>query len=125
VATLSARAAIAKLEAAIEFGELAVQHQPGGHPLYAAIADAREVLAWVTENASILPDMAEGTRVRVHIDQAIEAINASAATTRNDPDKPLPVTIWPQIQQLPWPWIAAGVGGLVLVAILFQRRAAA
>jgi hypothetical protein len=124
LATITATQAIASLRAAIEFGELAVQHAPGGHPLYAAIAVAQETADWVQENLAILPLIGDGSRTKTQIDQAIEGINAAAATLRNDPDQPLPVTIWPEVKTLPWPWIAGGVGALVLVAILFQRQGA-
>jgi hypothetical protein len=122
LATLTATSAIASVISAIEFGEIAAQHAPGGHPLFTAIENARETVAWLEDNAGIIPVIADGTNVHAKVDQAIEEINAAAATLRNDPDQPLPATIWPQVQTLPWPWIAAGVGGLVAAAILFQRR---
>jgi hypothetical protein len=124
LASITATQAIAQLQAAIEFGNIAIQQAPGGHPLFTAIAQAQEALDWVEENIAILPLIADGSHIHVQIDEAIEAINAAAATLRNDSGQPLPATIWPQVQTLPWPWIAAGVGGLMLIAIVFQRQGA-
>ena len=70
----------------------------------------------------VLSCTGELVRTRTAIEAATDAVYAAMSTLRNDPDQPLPSTIWPQLQALPWPWIAAGVGGLVLAGILFQRQ---
>jgi hypothetical protein len=111
----------ARVQAAIEVGEITAQHAPGGHPLFDALADGREVLAWLNDSAAFL----EGgvtPGVLAYAQDAVNRIYDAAATVRTDPDLPPPATIWPEAKALPWPWIAAGAGGLLLVAILFQKR---
>lgn len=110
-----------QVQAAIEVGELTSQHAPGGHPIFAAVDDAREVLAWLNENAGLLAS-GVGPAVQANVERAISAVYDAAASVRNDPAAPLPLTIWPQVKALPWPWLAAGAGGILLVAILFQKR---
>jgi hypothetical protein len=126
VPNLTAAAALAQLEGEIAFGEIAAQHAPGGHPLFAALDNARELQGYIQDNAAVIPPsgLPDTSRLALQVAQAIEAIDAAAATLRNDPDQPLPKTIWPQLPDLPWPWITAGLAGVVLVAVLFQQRRA-
>jgi len=112
---------IAQVRAAIELGELTEQHAPGGHPIFQAVEDARELEAWLIDNAGLMGSGA-GSNVQAKAQAAIDAIYDAAAGVRNDPTAPPPATIWPQVKALPWPWLAAGAGGLILVAILFQQR---
>ncbi len=111
---------IAQVRAAIDFGEIEEQQVPGGHPLYGAVTDARELLGWLIDNAGLMGS-GVGSNVRGKVDQVIGAIYDAAAGIRNDPETGPRPTVWPQLKALPWPWIAAGAGGLLLVAVLFQR----
>ena len=112
---------LAKVRAAIEFGEIEQQQAPGGSPIFAAVSDARELEGWLIENSGLMASGA-GSNVVQKVDQAIGAIYDAAAGIRTDPTGPPPATVWPQVKALPWPWIAAGAGGLLVVAILFQQR---
>ncbi len=112
---------INQVQAAIEFGEIEEQQAPGGHPLFGAVDDARELVGWLNENAGLMAS-GVGSNVRAKVDAAISAIYDAAAGIRNDPTAPPPATIWPKVQSLPWPWLAAGAGGLLLVAVLFQQQ---
>jgi hypothetical protein len=122
VAAITVATAIHDLRVAIEFGQLRSQQAPGGHPLFLAIDRAQEALDSLEENTGIIPDpILDGTAIHRKYDEVYNGIYEASGTLFNDPTRPPPATIWPQIQTLPWPWIAAGVGGLVLVAVLFQR----
>lgn len=122
MAALNVATAIHDLRMAIEFGQLASQQAPGGHPLFAAVERAQEALDSLEENTGIIPDpILDGTALHRKYDEVYNGIYQASGTLRVDPSQPPPATIWPQITALPWPWIAAGVGGLVLVAVLFQR----
>jgi len=112
---------IAQVRVAIEFGEITEQHAPGGHPIFGAVADARELEGWLIDNAGLMGS-GVGSNVQRQVQETIGAIYDAAAGVRNDPELPPPATIWPEIKGLPWPWLAAGAGGLLLVAILFQQR---
>ena len=118
---VTAASAVASLQAAIELGELQLQNAPGGHPIFAAVEHARDVLEQLEDNAAIMPPLDEKSRTMQTVSQAINAITVAGSNLLTDPDKPLPVTVWPQLKQLPWPWIAAGTAALVLVAVLVQR----
>lgn len=125
---LTAAAAAHNLQVAIEYGELREQQAPGGHPIFAAVDRAREMLTWVEQQESTPgwpPSGLPPGNTRDRIDQTISDIHEASSTILNDPDLGPPSTIWPALQALPWGWIAAGAGGLVLVGVLFQRRGAA
>ncbi len=112
---------IHQVETAIEFGEIEQQHAPGGSPIFEAVSDAVELRGWLIDNSGLMAS-GVGSHVAAKVDQVIGAIYDAAAGIRNDPTAPPPATIWPQLRALPWPWIAAGTGGLLLVAVLFQQR---
>ena len=122
---LTVAGAVAELEKAIELGDLIIQQVPGGHPLFAALDKAKEVLWWINDQAPSIPSLAAVPKVRAAVEQAINGLDMAIAAVRRDPDQPLTVTLWPRLKQLPWPWIAGGVGAAVLVAVLVRRRQAA
>lgn len=113
-----------QLQAAIELGTLTSQQAPAGHPIFAAIQRAQDDLASIQdEESSIVPALVPGTRTYQEISDAIDGITDAAAGVTNNPDLPLPRTLF-QLPQLPIPWwsIAAGVGALALGWYLFQRK---
>lgn len=113
-----------QVDGAIEVAELTAQHAPGGHPVFAALENAREVRDWLNDNGALMAS-GIGTNVRTYVQGALDRLYEAAGDVRNDPSAPPPLAIWPQARSLPWPWIAAGAGGILLVAILFQKRARA
>ncbi len=121
---MTAADAASQLEVAIEAAEIASQHAPAGHPIFDAIDTGKSTLAWVQDAGRLWPPDAALTRTQATVQQVTDSIYAAMATIRNDPDQPLPSTIWPQVQALPWPYIAAGAGALLLVAMLFQKKGA-
>lgn len=120
--------AAGRVEHALDLGRLTAQHAPAGHPIHQAIADGEEAAAelrdliplWSSGGDVITP----GGRVWQIMERVINAIYDAAATVRTPDGVELAPTRWPTPRALPWPWIAAGVGGLLLVAVLFQRRRA-
>jgi hypothetical protein len=92
VAVLTAQNASHELEVVIEFGELASQHAPGGHPVFRAIEKAREWLSWLEEyGPTAAPILAPGSRVYGDIAGAIDAVQAAVATLRDDGSQ---TTVW-------------------------------
>jgi len=120
VAIVTVDALLAQLREAIELAEITSQHAPGGHPIFEALAEARELEGWLIDNAGLMGSGA-GSNVQRNVAERIAAIYDAAVGVRNDPTAPPPATVWPQVKALPWPWLAAGAGGLLLVAVLFQR----
>lgn len=114
---------IAQVRAAIELGEITQQHAPGGHPIFQAVADARELEGWLIDNAGLMGS-GPGANVQRKVQETVSAIYDAAAGVRNDPEAPPPATIWPRLStpSLSWPWVGAAAGGLLLVAILFQQQ---
>jgi hypothetical protein len=110
-----------QVQAAIDVGDLYTQQAPGGHPIFAALDKAREVLAWLQESGPLMAS-GVGSNVQQYAQGAIDGVYAALALIRNDPNAPLPRTLFPQVSALPWKWIAAGAGGILLVAILFQQQ---
>lgn len=93
---------------AVEFASIAAQHAPAGHAIFAAIRNAESVRDVVhDEPYAVSPD---------GVQAAIDRIYDAAATIRNDPDSPLPRTLWTLPTSLPpWGYIAAA-GATALVA---------
>jgi hypothetical protein len=107
------------LEVAIEYGDLMTAHAPGGHPLFGALDFARAVLSFLQENADTIVAgvLGPGMLTRKDVDDAIQGVHAAVALIRDDGSQP---TQWPTIKSLPWPWIAGGVGALVVVGLVFR-----
>jgi hypothetical protein len=121
VAQMTPAEAIHQLEVVIEFGELASQNAPGGHPVFEAIETARQWLSWLQEyGPAAAPILSPGSRIYTDITQAIEAVHAAVATLRDDGSGS---TAWPALKALPWPWIAGGVAALVLAMVVARRPA--
>lgn len=113
-----------QLQAAIELGELTAQHAPAGHPIFDAIGNAQEVLAFLQDEEDLVgPALVPGTRTYAQVQGAIDGVYAAAGEVRNEPDKPLLPTFFslPKIS-IPWFEIAAGGGALALGFFLFQRH---
>jgi hypothetical protein len=120
--SLSPDQAVAQLEAAIEHGEAMSQYAPGGHPLFEAIDQARKVLSFVEENASFIgPVLHAGTRAFADVTGAIDGIASAEGTLRVGGDASFD---WSSPTQIPWTWIAGGVGLLAAGYLLFRRRSA-
>lgn len=116
-------AEIDRLQKVIEFGELSTQLAPGGHPLYAALDDARELLTWMRERRDIIPVLPDTQRVPQTVRLAEEAIHGAVASLRVDPDQPLPRTVWPALRDAPWPLLVGGLVAVVLAGYAVGRRA--
>lgn len=112
-----------QLAAAIDFGQLTAQHAPAGHPIFAAIARAEADLAQVQDDESAIGSaLVPGTRTYSEISDAIDGITAAAADVRNDPNAPLPPTLW-SLPAYVVPWLSIGAAGaaLALAFYLFRR----
>jgi hypothetical protein len=111
-----------QLLAAIDLGQLTAEHAPAGHPVFAAIARAEADLAQVQEDDSIIgPALVPGTRTYAEISGAIDGITAAAADVRNDPNSPLPPTLW-SLPAAAIPWLPIGFigAGLAVAWWLFR-----
>jgi hypothetical protein len=115
-----------QLAAAIDLGQLTAQHAPAGHPIFAAISRAEEDLAQVQdEESAIGPALVPGSRTYTEISDAIDGITAAAADVRNDPNAPLPPTLWSlPAAVVPWLPLGAGVAALALGWYLFRSSPA-
>lgn len=119
----------AALEDAISFGELAEQHAPAGHAIFAAVDDAKGELDDIN---ALVPWWSSGSdstplpRTSDAVNAATQAIYDAAADLKVDPDQPLPPTIFPPaVTAAPWGWIAGGaaaVAGLVYYFRFYRRR---
>lgn len=113
-----------RLGSAIETARLWGQHAPGGHPIFAAIADAEEVADELRDLAGIEgPVVAPGTRTFAAVANVLDELYTAGSTLRNDPDAPLPVTAYPSVaRNIPWPWIAGGLALVGGAALLFHSK---
>lgn len=121
----SIRDAADSVQSAIDFGELAAQRAPGGHPIFDALTRARSELAdleaaipWYSTTGGDVPAYAERAAQR-----AVDDIFAAAADIRTDPDAPLARTTYQKEKPFPWAWVLAGVGVTVLAAAYLHKRA--
>lgn len=120
----SYRDAADSVRAAIDFGRLAGQRAPSGHPIFdamtraAAEADLLEAqIPWYSTTG----DEASASAL-ARAQQAIDDIYDAAATIRTDPDAPLAKTTYEQPTQIPWGLVAAGVGAtLAVIAYVVHR----
>lgn len=123
VGPTDAAGAARQLQDAIELGQITAQHAPAGHPIFAALSDARDALAFVQSDDSVGfgwdPAFFPGSR----ISDAIDGVYAAASSVRNAPGAPLPKTLWtlPGLEA-PWVPIAAAGGVLALGYYLFRGR---
>jgi hypothetical protein len=115
--------ATAQLEAAIEHGDALGQYAPGGHPLFAAIEQARSVLSWLEEyGPAAAPVLHPGTRIYADVREAIDGIAAAEGTLRVGGDASFS---WPGPATVPaWAWVAGGLGVLALGYFALYRRSA-
>lgn len=96
------------LEDAIDFGNLSAQHAPAGSAIFQAL-DAAEAVR------------RSGSRDEDEIGTAISRIYDAAADIRNDPDAPLPKTIFSvKPGTIPWGPIALVGGAAVLAFFIFK-----
>jgi hypothetical protein len=103
-----------QLQAAIDLGQLTAQHAPDGHPIFAALERAQADLESVQdEEAAIGPALVPGTRTYTEIDQAIDGVFQASADVRNDPDLPLPPTLF-AVPKVATPWAMLAAGALAL-----------
>lgn len=109
-----------KLTAAVEEGELNAQQRPAGHPIFAALAQARGMLTKVQNEAAYSAvNITPGTQLYQDTDAALDALYDAMAL----PDSGAPAkTVYQQIQALPWTWIAAGLGLLGVGFYLFRGK---
>jgi hypothetical protein len=116
-----------RVAAAIEFGDTVAQLAPAGHAIHGALAEARDVLAFLEEEIPWYSQsgawLTPATRTYGSMQAAIDAIESAAATVRIDPDAPLPATRFEAPARLPWGWIAGGVAALAAAAIYLRARA--
>jgi hypothetical protein len=110
-----------QLQAAVELAQLNMQQRPPGHPIFAALAAAQDALHRVQGEAmASAVNITPGTALWTIVDAALEGVYQAAAL----PDDPnaTPKTIYQQIQSLPWPWVAAGLGLLGVGWYLFRGK---
>lgn len=119
--TLTVDQAVSQLEAAIDHGEAMSQHAPGGHPLFAALDQARQVLSWLEENGpAAAPVFAPGTRIYESVTAALYDILEAEGTMRVPADATFD---WSKPLGVPWAWIGGGVAAIALGYFLWRRHA--
>lgn len=114
-------AAAARIDSAIELGELTARYAPAGHPIFAAIEDAKQardelldlIPLWSGEGNVIAP----GSRTWANMERVIARINDAAASVRTP--GPLAATVWPS-PSVPWGLVVAGSAALVLGWFIFK-----
>jgi len=109
----------------ISFAQIAAQNAPAGHPVFAAIQQAQDTLAWLNQNEGIIPPtLADTPRVAQMVQDAISNVYDATGTITTDPSKALPATIWQTATQAfsSWGWVAGGAALLVGFAWWFQGR---
>lgn len=112
----------AKVDDAIYLGELAAQHAPSGHPIFAAIADAKEAKDWIDEQ---IPFFSGGgspalPTVTAKVDGIVSEVYDAMAQIQ-DPGEG--VTLYnPPTSPIPWAWLGAGAVALAGSAFLLTRK---
>ncbi|HZE50660.1 MAG TPA: hypothetical protein VE074_13915 [Jatrophihabitantaceae bacterium] len=117
---LTLRQAGDQVQMAIDFGTIAAQQAPAGHPIYAALDDAREAKAWIEDKIPwFSADGPALPTVSARVDQAVAAVYDAAATLRTPSDVP---TTYAAPSSPPWAWIGAGLAALAGTFVLFRER---
>jgi hypothetical protein len=107
------------VESAIDFGTIASQNAPPGHPIFAAVASAKleqaailDRIPWYsTTGGEATPDVVVSAKA------AVDAIYDAAADIRTDPDAMLPRTVQQAPGSLPWGPIAVGVATAIAAIV--------
>jgi hypothetical protein len=118
---LNLKQAAAKVQDAIDFGSIAAQQAPAGHPIYDALDNARDALSWINGQIPMFSDDGPALpRVTDTVNQAVSGIYDAAATLRTSSDVP---TTFSAPSSVPlWAWIGAGVATIGGAYYLFRRR---
>jgi hypothetical protein len=117
---LTLQQAAAQVQDALDFGTLAAQQAPAGHPIYDAIDNARDALDWINEQIPMFKDDGPALpNVTNTVNQVVSGIYDAAATLRTSSDVP---TTFQQPNSPPWAWIAAGLATIAGSYYFFRRR---
>lgn len=118
---LTLKQAAAEVQDAIDFGTIAAQQAPAGHPIYDALDNARDALDWINEQIPMFKDDGPALpRVTDTVNQVVSGIYDAAATLRTSSDVP---TSFQQPSSAPtWAWVAAGLTAIAGSYYLFRRR---
>lgn len=114
---MTLKQAAAQVQDAIDFGTIAAQQAPAGHPIFAAIADAQEALGWINDQIPMFSDDGPALpTVSARLDQVVSAIYDAAATLRTSSDVPTSFTPAPSTA---WAWALGGIAGLAGIWFVF------
>lgn len=118
---LTLRQAATQVEMAIDFGTIAAQQAPAGHPIFLALEEAQETKEWISEKIPwFSADGPALPTVTAKVDQVIGAVYDAAATLRTPADVPTSYTA----PSTPiWAWVGAGLAAVGGTYLLFRRQA--
>jgi hypothetical protein len=121
VQALTLRQAADQVQMAIDFGTIAAQQAPAGHPIFLALEDAQEAKEWIDDKIPwFSADGPALPTVSAKVDQVVGAVYDAAATLRTPDSAP---TMFTAPTPPPWSWIGAGLAAAVGAYLLYRRHA--
>jgi hypothetical protein len=118
---LTLRQAADQVQMAIDFGTIAAQQAPAGHPIFVALEDAEEAKQWIADKIPwFSSDGPALPTVSAKVDQVVGAVYDAAATLRTPDTTP---TSYTAPSSPPWAWIGAGLAAAAGTYLLFRRQA--